>query len=121
MGGKSLEEVKAAFECLEEILTEEGHFCLIGDFKIRNVVASFYLGHKIDLGKLKESSSNAKYEPELFPGLRYKLSHPIASVVAFSSGKYNITGLKTIAGADIASIVFQEVIQELINSSSLSL
>jgi len=115
VGGKSIEEVRKAFQQLEEILTEEGHFGLIGDFKIQNIVASFNYGQPIDLGKLKRSYSNkAKYEPEFFPGLRYKLATPSCSVVAFTSGKYYITGLKSVGDADLASLTFEEVLDNLI-------
>jgi len=113
VGGKSLAEVKTAFQKLEEILTEEGHFCLIGDFQIQNVVASYSLGHCVELGKLKNNSINAKYEPELFPGLRYRMQYPQASIVVFSTGKYNITGLKSVDAAEISSQNFREVINRL--------
>ena len=113
VGGKSMEEVRKAFEQLEELLTEEGHFGLIGDFKIQNVVASYNWGQPIDLGMLKNMSIGVKYEPEFFPGLCYRLRIPPCTVVAFTSGKYNITGLKTVGDAALASLAFEEILYEL--------
>jgi len=62
--------------------------------KIVNIVitANFYKKINLNLAVLK--LDNSIYEPEVFPGLVYKISIPIKSVfLIFSTGKIVFTGI----------------------------
>ena len=66
------------------------------DFKVQNIVGTADVGFPIRLeGLVFEHSSFASYEPELFPGLIYRLVSPRVVMLIFVSGKVVITGAKT--------------------------
>ena len=70
----------------------------LGDsFKIQNIVASTDVGFSIKLESLKEeqkSLSRCHYEPEIFPGLIYKMEGPKIVLLIFTSGKVVLAGGK---------------------------
>lgn len=66
------------------------------DFKVQNIVGTADVRFPIRLeGLVFEHSSFASYEPELFPGLIYRLVSPRVVMLIFVSGKVVITGAKT--------------------------
>mmetsp|Transcript_15820 Transcript_15820/g.19294 ORF Transcript_15820/g.19294 Transcript_15820/m.19294 type:complete len:264 (+) Transcript_15820:67-858(+) len=66
------------------------------DFKVQNIVGTADVGFPIRLEGLVFAHSNfASYEPELFPGLIYRLVEPRVVFLIFVSGKVVITGAKT--------------------------
>lgn len=65
------------------------------DFKVQNVVGTLDVGFPIRLeGLVYAHSTFASYEPELFPGLIYRLVSPRVVFLIFVSGKIVITGAK---------------------------
>jgi len=65
-------------------------------FKVQNVVGTADVGFPIRLeGLVYAHSMFASYEPELFPGLIYRLVDPRVVFLIFVSGKVVITGAKT--------------------------
>ena len=63
--------------------------------KIVNVVVSLVLSNTtIDLDKASLLLDSSIYEPEVFPGLIYRIAEPKAVFLIFSSGKVVLTGLK---------------------------
>jgi transcription initiation factor TFIID TATA-box-binding protein len=65
------------------------------DFKVQNVVGTADCGFPIRLeGLVYAHSAFASYEPELFPGLIYRLVSPRVVFLIFVSGKIVITGAK---------------------------
>jgi transcription initiation factor TFIID TATA-box-binding protein len=65
------------------------------DFKVQNIVGTASVGFPIRLeGLVYAHSAYASYEPELFPGLIYRLVHPRVVLLIFVSGKIVITGGK---------------------------
>jgi transcription initiation factor TFIID TATA-box-binding protein len=65
------------------------------DFKIQNIVGTADVGFPIRLeGLVYAHSAFASYEPELFPGLIYRLVSPRVVLLIFVSGKVVITGAK---------------------------
>lgn len=65
------------------------------DFKVQNIVGTTDVGFPIRLeGLVYAHSAFASYEPELFPGLIYRLAHPRVVLLIFVSGKVVITGAK---------------------------
>ena len=66
------------------------------NFKIQNIVGTADVGFPIRLeGLVYAHSAFASYEPELFPGLIYRLAEPKVVCLIFVSGKIVITGAKT--------------------------
>ncbi len=64
------------------------------DVKINNVVASADLGSKIDVDMTALMLPNVEYEPEVFPGLVWKLPNLNATFLMFNSGKIICAGLR---------------------------
>merc|ERR1719336_2592096 len=66
------------------------------DSKIQNVVGSCGCGFPLRLEGLAHSHTQfTSYEPELFPGLIYRMNEPKMVILAFVSGKIVITGAKS--------------------------
>ncbi len=61
---------------------------------VRNIVATWNVGQKIDLNSLAADLPKSVYEPEQFPGLIIKVSQSCTFLI-FSSGKVVITGAKS--------------------------
>ncbi|MHC1636202.1 MAG: TATA-box-binding protein, partial [Candidatus Methanospirareceae archaeon] len=67
------------------------------DFKVQNIVASTDLGVELNLGAIAVGLGleGMEYEPEVFPGLVYRVEDPDSAILIFSSGKLVITGCRT--------------------------
>mmetsp|Transcript_10174 Transcript_10174/g.24007 ORF Transcript_10174/g.24007 Transcript_10174/m.24007 type:complete len:309 (-) Transcript_10174:165-1091(-) len=66
------------------------------DFKVQNIVGTADVGFPIRLeGLVYAHSTFCSFEPELFPGLIYRLVSPRVVFLIFVSGKIVITGAKT--------------------------
>ena len=67
------------------------------DFEIQNIVGSCDLGFPIKLTKLQmENLRYTHYEPEIFPGLIFRVFQPKVVILVFSSGKVVLTGAKSL-------------------------
>ncbi|EEP82479.1 TATA-box binding protein [Uncinocarpus reesii 1704] len=65
------------------------------DFKIQNIVGSCDIKFSIRLEGLASRHHNfSSYEPELFPGLIYRMMKPKIVLLIFVSGKIVLTGAK---------------------------
>jgi transcription initiation factor TFIID TATA-box-binding protein len=67
----------------------------ISNYTIQNVVASASLGTELDLNTLALHLNGAEYDPQVFPGLVYRLKDPKTATLLFRSGKLVCTGAKT--------------------------
>ena len=66
------------------------------DFKIQNIVGCADIQFSVRLESLHTYHSQfCSYEPELFPGLIYRMIKPKVVLLVFVSGKVVITGAKT--------------------------
>ncbi|KAK3389158.1 transcription factor TFIID-domain-containing protein [Podospora didyma] len=66
------------------------------DFKVQNFVGSVGCNFYIRLDGIHARYHQfATYEPELFPGLVYRLVKPLVVVLIFANGKVVLTGAKT--------------------------
>jgi transcription initiation factor TFIID TATA-box-binding protein len=70
--------------------------------QIQNVVATGDLNQRLDLESILRVAPEAKYEPEKFPGLVYRLRKPRTTTLLFTSGKMVCTGAKSEASARTA-------------------
>lgn len=65
------------------------------DFKVQNIVGSCDVTFPISLESLSASHERfSTYEPELFPGLIYRMQTPKIVLLIFASGKIVLTGAK---------------------------
>ncbi len=83
------------------------------EVNIQNIVATAVLDtHMIDLNAIAVGLGleNVEYEPEMFPGLVYRIKKPKVVVLIFGSGKIVITGGKSINDATTA---VEKVVEEL--------
>ncbi len=55
--------------------------------KIVNIVATSNLQTKINLDVFASSVENTEYNPEVFPGLTYRIPELTSTILIFSSGK----------------------------------
>lgn len=63
------------------------------DFRIQNVMGTSNVGFPIRLEELSYAHSDySSYEPEVFPGLVYRLDRTEVVILVFSSGKIVLTG-----------------------------
>ncbi|KAF1329323.1 Tata-box-binding protein, partial [Globisporangium splendens] len=92
----------------------------LSKFTIANVVGSADLGFKVRLeGLAREHSRFCTYEPELFPGLIYRVVKPKCTLLVFVSGKIIITGYKTREeGEDVLCKMFPVLLQYQIRMES---
>ncbi|XP_052505336.1 TATA-box-binding protein-like [Budorcas taxicolor] len=94
-GGKSEEQARLASRKYARIIQKLGFPAKFLDFKIQNMVGSCDVKFPIRLEALVLSHQQfASYEPELFPGLVYRMIKPRLVLLIFVSGKVVLTGAK---------------------------
>ncbi|XP_074288293.1 uncharacterized protein LOC141613435 [Silene latifolia] len=92
-GAKSEAASKLAARKFARIVQKLGFPVDFIDFKIQNIVGSCDVKFPIKLELLKEfHRSFAKYEPELFPGMIFRMVEPKIVLLIFVSGKVVLTG-----------------------------
>jgi transcription initiation factor TFIID TATA-box-binding protein len=78
--------------------------------QIENVVATADLSQHLDLDAILTVTPGAKYNPQRFPGLVYKLKKPKTTTLLFTSGKMVCTGARSARSAKAAiSLVIKEL------------
>eukprot|EP01134_Creolimax_fragrantissima_P005116 CFRG5116T1 len=94
-GAKSEEMSKLAARKYARIIQKLGFKARFTEFKIQNIVGSCDVKFPIRLEGLAFTHGNfASYEPELFPGLIYRMMEPKIVLLIFVSGKVVLTGAK---------------------------
>ncbi|XP_061287322.1 TATA-box-binding protein-like [Bos javanicus] len=94
-GSKSEEQSRLAARKYARIIQKLGFPAKFLDFKIQNMVGSCDVKFPIRLEPLVLSHQQfASYEPELFPGLVYRMIKPRIVLLIFVSGKVVLTGAK---------------------------
>lgn len=95
-GAKSEDDSRMAARRYAKIVQKLGFPASFKDFKIQNMVGSCDVRFPIRLEGLAFSQSMfSSYEPELFPGLIYRMKVPKVVLLVFVSGKVVLTGAKT--------------------------
>ncbi|KDP45411.1 hypothetical protein JCGZ_09660 [Jatropha curcas] len=96
-GAKTEEQSKLAARKYARIVQKLGFTPKFKDFRIQNIVASCDVKFPIRLERFVCSAHGvfSSYEPELFPGLIYRMKQPKIVMLIFVSGKVVITGAKT--------------------------
>ena len=97
-GAKSIENAHAAVITLANILKDIGFdkIDLEPEVHVQNIVASADMKTTLNLNTIAIAFGleNVEYEPEVIPGLIYRVEAPKVVVLVFSSGKLVITGGK---------------------------
>ena len=93
-GSRSEDDARTACKKVAVIVSKCNHPNVrFAEFKIENIVASTDVRFPVRLeGLAYEHRASCSYEPELFPGLVYRLLEPKISLLIFVSGKVVITG-----------------------------
>lgn len=79
--------------------------------KVQNIVASVDFGRKFDLEHIARRFENAEYEPEVFPGLVFRLEDPRAVMLLFVSGKGVCAGAKSLGDVKRAAQKVSKILQ----------
>jgi transcription initiation factor TFIID TATA-box-binding protein len=94
-GAKSEDDSKLASRKYARIIQKLGFNAKFTDFKIQNIVGPCDIKFPIRLEGLASRHHNfSSYEPELFPGLIYRMIKPKIVLLIFVSGKIVLTGAK---------------------------
>ena len=94
-GAKSEDDSKLASRKYARIIQKLGFNAKFTDFKIQNIVGSCDIKFPIRLEGLASKHHHfSSYEPELFPGLIYRMIKPKIVLLIFVSGKIVLTGAK---------------------------
>lgn len=89
------------------------------EITIQNIVASGDLHTNIDLNMAAIVMENVMYEPEVFPGLIYRMKEPKTVFLIFSTGKIVCTGAKNSEVVKEAVLNLNRVVREMgINKDS---
>lgn len=94
-GARSEDESKTAAKQYARIIKKLGFPVKFSEFKIQNIVGSCDVKFPIRLEGLSNDHARfCNYEPELFPGLIYRMMKPKIVLLIFVSGKIVLTGAK---------------------------
>jgi len=94
-GAKSEDQSRLAAKKYARIIQKLGFPAKFTEFKIQNIVASCDVKFPIKLeGLAYAHQPYSNYEPELFPGLIYRMLQPKIVLLIFVSGKIVLTGAK---------------------------
>ncbi|NXD01776.1 TBPL2 protein, partial [Certhia familiaris] len=94
-GAKSEEQSRLAARKYARVVQKLGFPAKFLDFKIQNMVGSCDVRFPIRLeGLVLTHQQFSSYEPELFPGLVYRMVKPRIVLLIFVSGKVVLTGAK---------------------------
>ncbi|EIW66195.1 TATA-box-binding protein [Tremella mesenterica] len=94
-GAKSEDDSRLASRKYARIIQKLGFDAKFAEFKIQNIVGSCDVKFPIRLEGLAYShGAFSSYEPELFPGLIYRMLKPKVVLLIFVSGKIVLTGAK---------------------------
>lgn len=94
-GARSEEDSKKAARQYAKYIRKLGFDVKFSEFTIQNIVGSCDVKFKISLEGLSMNNKLCNYDPEVFPGLIYKMVEPKIVLLIFFSGKIVLTGAKT--------------------------
>lgn len=112
-GAKSEIESRISCRMLASILQDHGIECCMINFVVQNIVASAYTGFPLKLEDIAfKHSPDATYDPEIFPGLIFRMKKPKIVFLVFREGKLVITGGKKRSQVtEAANIFFHTVLK----------
>ncbi|KAF5050107.1 Transcription factor TFIID [anaerobic digester metagenome] len=96
-GATNLEQVNKAVKTVVANIRKAGvKVDAVPPVQVQNIVASADLGQPVNLSSvvITLGLDRVEYEPEVFPGLVYRLTEPKVVILLFGSGKLVCTGAK---------------------------
>ncbi len=112
VGAKSMDDAKNAIKKLTRKLKDSDvEIDQNPKVQVQNMVASFDFGRDFDLEMIARNFRNTEYEPEVFPGLVFRLDDPKAVILLFVSGKGVCAGAKSEEDIQRAAERITEVIE----------
>ena len=115
-GAKSEESARLAARKFARIIQKLGFSATFKEFKIQNIVGSCDVKFPIRLEQLQTRHQQfCSYEPELFPGLIYRMMDPKVVLLIFVSGKIVLTGAKERSHIHEAFRIIYNVLQEYVD------
>ena len=106
-----MEDVKRAIETVVMNIKKAGILITAYPvYEVQNIVASADIGHPVNLTSVVISLGldRVEYEPEVFPGLVYRLNDPKVVILLFGSGKLVCTGARKPQDVEVAVIKITE-------------
>lgn len=94
VGAKTVVEAKQATEELTDKLQNLGYDVGGPELEVQNMVASVDFHRRFDLEKIARNFRNIQYEPEVFPGLVFRMEGTDTTVLLFVQGKGALVGAK---------------------------
>jgi transcription initiation factor TFIID TATA-box-binding protein len=95
VGAKNMKDAKLAIKNLTRKLRRSGvSIKTEPKIVVQNIVASIDFGRRFDLEEIARNFETTEYEPEVFPGLVFRLDDPKVVVLLFVSGKGVCAGAK---------------------------
>jgi transcription initiation factor TFIID TATA-box-binding protein len=113
VGARSMNDAKLAIQKLTRKLKKAGiKIKSEPKVKVQNIVASFDFGREFDLEQIARSFENTEYEPEVFPGLVFRLEEPKTVVLLFVSGKGVCAGAKSMADIKKSAVAVTRLLKQ---------
>ena len=112
-GLRRADEASAGVKKVVKYIKKAGINVSNPEITIQNIVASGDLHTFIDLNLAAILMDNAMYEPEVFPGLIYRMKDPKTVFLIFSTGKIVCTGAKNKESVKDAVLNLNHVVREL--------
>jgi len=91
-GARSEKEAKSAVGKVVRELNKEGFKIRSPEIDVVNIVGTADFGGEVDLESMADILDDIMYEPEMFPGLIYRMKYPKVVILLFRSGKIVLTG-----------------------------
>ena len=95
-GARSFDDIQAAVSKLVKVLSKIGvEFTRAPEIVLQNMVFSGDLGREFNLDAVALVLPNCEFEPEIFPGIIYRVREPKAVILLFTSGRIVCSGVKS--------------------------
>mgnify|MGYP000876025491 CR=1 FL=1 len=110
-GATTLEHVQKAVKVVVDNIRKAGvKIEKVPPVQVQNIVASADLGQPVNLSSvvITLGLERVEYEPEVFPGLVYRMTDPKVVILLFGSGKLVCTGAKVPEDVEKAVINIKE-------------
>ncbi|XP_062142240.1 putative uncharacterized protein DDB_G0291812 [Drosophila sulfurigaster albostrigata] len=117
-GATSEEDARTAARRYARCLQKLGFPVGFHNFRIYNVLGTCTMPWAIRIVQFSEHHRNqASYEPELHPGVTYRMTDPIATLKIFATGSITVTA-QNVATVDLAIQRIYDLVYEFRNESS---
>lgn len=110
-GAKTHDQVRRSIELVVANIRKAGiEIAKAPVFEVQNIVASADLGQPVNLTSVVISLGleRVEYEPEVFPGLVYRMTEPKVVILLFGSGRLVCTGARQPSDVEEAVVKITE-------------